>query len=316
MKSTKPTANKPLFLALSAFFSLVALALVAGSFASFKGGLVSPKTPAVYTVEQENTCSAGGGTWKPDFPNGCADKCGAGPICTQSLTPGCDCGADKCWDETRNICVSSTSCSVETEDCPIPNDCCEGLVCNIPPLGQVGKCTVTTGNRFVILKVKLAGVTSKPANAGSQIIKIYGTSSDGGLMIGLKESPQSVIFTPDDAGVYSGKMLMTEPVCYEDSPECLDYFGKHYRLRVKGPKHKQVVFDNILFPKEGGMLDLTVKPLPAGDINQDGRVDINDLSAIKIFTNDLTGDLNYDNIVDVFDKQLVLNTLAVSFDEE
>jgi hypothetical protein len=47
---------------------------------------------------QVKACSAGSGVYK-DLPNSCADKCGTkGNICGQSVTKGCDCGADKCWD--------------------------------------------------------------------------------------------------------------------------------------------------------------------------------------------------------------------------
>lgn len=53
---------------------------------------------------EQQTCQAAGGTWKI-YPNGCADRCGAGPICTQAMTPGCDCGAYACWNGT--VCMGT-----------------------------------------------------------------------------------------------------------------------------------------------------------------------------------------------------------------
>ncbi len=36
------------------------------------------------------------------------------------------------------------SCSPSGGDCPVPNNCCSGLICQIPPLGLVGSCVTTT----------------------------------------------------------------------------------------------------------------------------------------------------------------------------
>ena len=47
-------------------------------------------------------CSEAGGLWET-FPSGCADFCGAGPVCTGAITPSCDCGPSKCWNGTACI---------------------------------------------------------------------------------------------------------------------------------------------------------------------------------------------------------------------
>ncbi len=39
------------------------------------------------------------------FSNGCADYCGAGPVCTLELKTSCDCGPDMCWDRTNLTCL-------------------------------------------------------------------------------------------------------------------------------------------------------------------------------------------------------------------
>ena len=41
-------------------------------------------------------CIIGGGKWKT-LPDTCVDKCNADG-CGEAITPGCDCGSNKCWN--------------------------------------------------------------------------------------------------------------------------------------------------------------------------------------------------------------------------
>jgi len=60
-------------------------------------------TPSPSISLQQTACENQGYIWKI-FSNGCVDSCdlAANPQlnCTQVLTPGCDCGADSCWNGT------------------------------------------------------------------------------------------------------------------------------------------------------------------------------------------------------------------------
>ena len=64
-------------------------------------------------------CKSSGGIWTT-FPNGCADTCasqtGENMMCTQVLTPGCDCGANKCWDGKSCVGNGSTPTSCTDTD--------------------------------------------------------------------------------------------------------------------------------------------------------------------------------------------------------
>lgn len=59
--------------------------------------MISP-TP---TLTARQICTSSGFTWK-SFPNSCVDSCsllGPNPAnCSQVLTNGCDCGANRCWN--------------------------------------------------------------------------------------------------------------------------------------------------------------------------------------------------------------------------
>lgn len=52
--------------------------------------------PTKIEKENANKCLVGGGEWKV-LPDSCGDACTKG-VCTFFPEPGCDCGADKCWD--------------------------------------------------------------------------------------------------------------------------------------------------------------------------------------------------------------------------
>lgn len=60
------------------------------------------------TRTPQQLCESSGYPWKL-FPNSCVDSCRLltppPPLCLAVFTPGCDCGADKCWNGT--LCVNN-----------------------------------------------------------------------------------------------------------------------------------------------------------------------------------------------------------------
>lgn len=160
--------------------------------------------------------------------------------------------------------------------------------------------------------LKFEGVTSRPLDDTDKQVQIYATSYDGGAPIGSADSKETVVLSVDDSGIYHGEITLTS---------AFGYFGYHYRLRVKGPKHLQVVFPDVVF-QEGVELDLTGQTLRPGDLNLDSRVDKSDLQLIndRIFSTDpadvALADVNFDQIVDIIDRTLVLNTLSVYYDPD
>lgn len=185
------------------------------------------------------------------------------------------------------------SCGPGENKCNCPEDC-------LP--------TPTVAPAPLRLKIKFEGVTSRPADDSDKEVKIYATNLTGGPNLGSANSRLTMPLKVDDSGVYSMEFSLDGP-----------YFGHHYRLRVKGPKHLQSVFPDVYF-QAGGELDLTASPLRPGDLDQNGKVDLGDLRSIKVFSKDPAdiafGDVNFDNRVDIFDKVLVLNTLSVQYDPD
>ncbi|RLE39184.1 hypothetical protein DRJ17_01520 [Candidatus Woesearchaeota archaeon] len=60
--------------------------------------------------KEQLACENQGGVWK-DFPDNCVDSCitlkKINPTCTAVITPGCDCGPDKCWDDDTKNCIQN-----------------------------------------------------------------------------------------------------------------------------------------------------------------------------------------------------------------
>jgi len=170
--------------------------------------------------------------------------------------------------------------------------------------------TPNASSTSITIEVKMAGITSLPNNSSAQQIKFYMTSISGGTGLGSASSPILIDVTPNDEGIFEGTLTLPNT----------SYLNNYYRIRIKGPKHKQIVWTNKLMPTGGGILDMTDKSLPAGDINSDGVVNSIDLALINTFTTDAdeiaATDLNLDNQIDIVDKQLVLNTLSANYDEE
>ncbi len=184
-------------------------------------------------------------------------------------------------------------CTLGENKCNCPEDC--GLVPTPTPTGGP-----------LHLKIKFGGVTSRPIDDSDREIKIYATNLTGGPDLGSANNKESVIMSVDDSGAYSGEIILDA-----------SYFFHRYRLRIKGPKHLQGVFPDVFFLQE---LDLTDWPLRPGDVDQDGKVDINDLRAIKVFSTNPAdiafGDVNFDNRLSILDRVLILSTLSVQYDPD
>ncbi len=202
-----------------------------------------------------------------------------------------------------SVCVKDCGdgqCTSGENKCNCPEDC--GQTPTVIPLTPVQLPSSIT------LKIRFRGVTSRPIDDSSKNLKIYATNLTGGPDLGSATDKKLVTLEVDDSGVYHGEITLPG-----------DYFGHRYRLRIKGSKHLQSVFPDQFF-QAGKELDLTSSPLRPGDLDQDGDVDINDLRAIKVFSTNPAdiafGDLNFDNRVDIFDKVLVLGTLAVQYDPD
>lgn len=158
-------------------------------------------------------------------------------------------------------------------------------------------------------KLKFAGVTSRPTDDSDRQVSIYATSLDGGPNLGSTSQKIVVPLTVDDQGVYHGRVEIGS-----------QFFGHHYRLRVKGPKHLQAVFPDVLF--QAGELDLTDQLLRPGDLDGNGRIDATDIKIIsdRIFSTEgmdiEMADVNFDGRIDITDRTLVLNTLSIQYDPD
>ena len=171
-------------------------------------------------------------------------------------------------------------------------------------------CGQWNSSQSLRFKLKFAGITSRPADDSDKEVQLYATSSDGGALLGSDSDKQIVSLNVDDSGIYHGEISLDD-----------NFFGHHYRLRIKGPKHLQAVFADVVF-QGNTELDLTDQPLRPGDLNADGKVNSSDIQIIndRIFSNSPMAieqaDVNFDQIVNILDRTLVINTLSVQYDPD
>lgn len=230
----------------------------------------------------------------PPFSKGCWEFCNSGTECKANLV----CSSN--WVEVPP-CPPGQPCPVPQPRCVNPG--CPGRADCVCP-------TPTPVSQTLLFKIKFAGVNSRPANDNPQTVRLFATSTDGGWPAGSAEGKISLAVTPDDNGVYHGSLVLTG-----------QFFGYHYRLRIKGPKHLQEVFADVVF-KEGEEADLTGSPLRPGDLNNDGMVSFADIAEVdkRIFSEssaDLAvADVDLNNKVNIIDRTLILNTLSVQYDRE
>ncbi len=193
--------------------------------------------------------------------------------------------------------------------------------------GQVtGAYAVNLGQQSLDFKVKLAGVTDGSAEGATIAVKFVKL---GGEVVSLS-NPLALTHTGN--GIYKASAILTNPF----SP------GTKFSVKIKGEKHASIEFCQITgqnAPCTGTTyitvpatipasyaFDFTGIALPPGDVPpQDGKVDVNDFSAIKnLMTklcSDLTsqeklkGDLDYNGCVTVRDIFLIRQTLETRYDE-
>ncbi len=170
-------------------------------------------------------------------------------------------------------------------------------------------------------KVKLAGVSGAEAKGATITVKLK--LKDGRVL----PLDKPLLLESVGNGVYTATATLTNPL-----PA-----GTALRVLVKGEKHSQVVFcrqagqtepcnDTEYITPVSYTFDFTSRPLPPGDLNQDGRVNTGDITLItELFkkpssqqtAQDLkTADVNYSGKVDSLDLSLIFQTLETRYDEQ
>lgn len=174
-------------------------------------------------------------------------------------------------------------------------------------------------------KVKLQGVLGMPSGASTLPVRVTVAKTDGSF----SQVFSKVQITPTDVGVWSGTVALTSVPA-----------GTGYRILVKGPKHLQRKFcDLVPVPTENGAYicgtntvtlvagtneaDFTKVPLLVGDLPpQDGLLNAFDAAQMRV--NLLTvgqsaidaADLNYDGVVNSTDYSLLIQSMQLKYDEE
>lgn len=170
-------------------------------------------------------------------------------------------------------------------------------------------------------RVKLTGVAGAEAKGATIRVKLK--FKDGTV----RQLSQPLVLSSIGNGVYSATAVLTNP------PPA----GSSFRVLVKGEKHSQMVFcrqsgqtepcnDTDYITPTSYTFDFTGRPLPPGDLNQDGKVNADDIKIItdlfkKPSSQQTPGDLkladvNYSGKVDSLDLSLVFQTLNTRYDEQ
>ena len=222
-------------------------------------------------------------------------QCGTNADCTNSFCK-CDAGFYNCDGNWNNGCESTQECAA-------------------------------TGGVQLQLSLKLQGINSTPATARK--LKFKMTLYRGEIN---QQQINDVELTASDAnnGVYEGTVSF-------DKITPADKF----KLFIKGPKHIKKRFChttptggiNYRCTGEEGfaindgvnVLDLTQIPLLSGDLpipTQDGFLNSQDVAALKTCIQERTTtcinqtDLNYDGAVNGTDFTIILNSMAIKYDDE
>lgn len=169
--------------------------------------------------------------------------------------------------------------------------------------------TPSLGPKTVNFKVKFQGIDSKPAIQVSQDIKIQ-------LINNNKSLSGHDFFGSGDNGVYTSLNGVSLPSDYFVNPV--------YKVLVKGPKHRQMRFNNVDISSLE--VDLAFKDLEAGDLpdpasGQDGQVDAYDMALVEqrlgsTKTEDLiVADIDLNGIINAGDIHYIHDTLSTKKDE-
>lgn len=169
--------------------------------------------------------------------------------------------------------------------------------------------------------VKFAGVKGPEALKVLLMVKFF--LQDGSIV--PLDKPVSIAYVGN--GDYEATTTLTNPFPASTA----------YTIQVKGSKHGSVRFCmptgqtgpcqfNQTMTQSGGTFDFRGRPLPAGDLNQDGHIDAADIKIISDILNARTksnqtdadraaADVNFDGVVDNYDLILTLQSLASRADE-
>lgn len=166
------------------------------------------------------------------------------------------------------------------------------------------------------LKIRMQGIESKPKSTEAQLVRIG---------VGGVDLPEiiykRVLFTPSDNGIWEGKALFDVPA------------GSSYKVLVKGPRHLQKKYcdnspteaepgqyicpqEQIELKKGENLLDFSKVMQLAGDVNQDGVVNSQDILSIRNnigsynIDNLIVGDMNNDGVINAVDDTLIIYTLS------
>jgi hypothetical protein len=234
-----------------------------------------------------------------------------------------------------NITITGSPAVSPTPSCLPPPMCAYDTVACDPPVGTTW-CPVT-GNTKVQMKLKFQGITKKPRVTTPLNVHVTVTDASSN-----KVAEQTVGFTSDDNGIWSGVMGMDLPNGVASATDSAALMT--YSFYVKGPKHLQKrVCENTptetapgtyaclqgniqLTPGQSNVVDMSgiyqmVGDLPVDNGLQNGVVDSSDTSYIRLHfgeTSDAvlqTADLNMDGIIDTQDFSLVIAALNVKYDD-
>jgi hypothetical protein len=169
--------------------------------------------------------------------------------------------------------------------------------------------------------VKLAGVSGAEAKGAAITVKLK--LKDGTVL----PFDKPLVLDSIGNGVYSATATLANPL-----PA-----GTSFRVLIKGEKHSQMVYcrqsgqtdpcnDTEYITPSTYSFDFSGRPLPPGDLNQDGKVNADDIKLITdLFKKpssqqtpqDLkTADVNYSGKIDSLDLSLVFQTLETRYDEQ
>lgn len=216
---------------------------------------------------------------------------------------------------TPYVTPTPPTCGQEGAGCPVPYNCCSGLVCLTASSSAVGKCVKQTSlptptptpalDRSLILNLAFQGVGPTSYKNPKTVTMDFRTPPDpSGSGIG-----KTFAFTmySDNLGVYS----------YRSFP--FDITPGTYDVYIKGPAHLQR-----RIPKVSAFGNITIdqrqNPLRAGDIaggpnnSPDNMVDASDLGllisrfnpTVPLPTN-TTWDLNDDKVIDISDLAILIS---------
>jgi len=178
--------------------------------------------------------------------------------------------------------------------------------------------TLTPGQVKVSFKVKFSGIDSKKPD---QIVKVKIGRGET-----IVQQLEKVNLTANNQGIYESQMITLSSAVIS---------GTNYYLLVKGPKHLQIRFcqnsgqirpcttGRISLQSGENILDFTGYPLPGGDLPpQDGLVNAIDAVALVncLFKNNpdclQKADLNFDEIVNTLDINIMNNTIYSRWEDE